>query len=173
MVPGVVTGVQEDALPPPQAEMPPVRAAKSRAMPSMVLPGAAAGRDAEEEQAGENRAALRIPRDAAGRLIDGDAGGGLACRGGDGEGGRARAVGGDGDRAGGSKLEEGAFCAPDMVVPMMAVKVTLPVKPGLGCTVIVEVLPVVAPAVTVTAVPEMVKVGPCATVTVCVPVAAL
>jgi hypothetical protein len=53
---------------------------------------------------------------------------------------------------------------------MAAVIATLPVKPPLGVTVIVEVLPVVAPGATVTAAPPIVKLGD-TTVTVAVPVA--
>lgn len=50
---------------------------------------------------------------------------------------------------------------------MAAVSVTLPVKPPLGVTVIVEVLPVVAPgAAMVTAVPPTVKLGTMAALTV-------
>jgi len=52
------------------------------------------------------------------------------------------------------------------------VRVTLPVKPPLGVTVIVEALPVVAPGARLTAVPVMVKVGPAgATVTDAKPMA--
>jgi hypothetical protein len=53
---------------------------------------------------------------------------------------------------------------------MTAVIATLPVKPPVGVTVIVEVLPVVAPGATVTATSLIVKLGD-TTVTDAVPVA--
>ena len=49
---------------------------------------------------------------------------------------------------------------------IVAVRVTLPVNPPAGVTVIVEVLPDVDPAATVAAVPAMVKVGGAGTVIV-------
>jgi len=72
------------------------------------------------------------------------------------------------------KLSVGGFWAPAGPVTT-ADSVTLPVKPPLGVTVIVEVLPVVAPALTDTAVPATVKLGVVedVTVTELVPVAAL
>jgi hypothetical protein len=59
------------------------------------------------------------------------------------------------------RLSVGVFTEPDGLVVMTAVSVTaaLPVKLFEGVTVIVELLPVVAPAVTVTAVPTTVKTG--------------
>ena len=42
----------------------------------------------------------------------------------------------------------------------LAVSATLPLKPPLGVTEIVDVLPVIAPGVTVTAVPLTAKLGP-------------
>jgi hypothetical protein len=68
------------------------------------------------------------------------------------------------------KLRVGGFCAPLGLEVTAAVRATLPVKPPLGVTVMVEVFPVVAPAVTVTAVPVIVKPGvPLVTVTEAVP----
>jgi len=64
------------------------------------------------------------------------------------------------------KLNVGRSWAPDGLDVIAAVSVTLPVKPPLGVTVIVEVLPVVAPGLTDTVVPATVKVGGAATVTV-------
>jgi hypothetical protein len=52
------------------------------------------------------------------------------------------------------------------------VSTTLPVKPPVGVTVMVEVFPVVAPAVTVTGVPVIVKPGGAVTVTEACPEAA-
>jgi hypothetical protein len=53
----------------------------------------------------------------------------------------------------------GIYCAPFGLAVMAVVSETLPVKPPTGVTVIVDVFPVVAPRVTVTAVPAIVKVG--------------
>jgi hypothetical protein len=64
------------------------------------------------------------------------------------------------------KLKVGGYWAPVGVEVMAAVSVTLPVKPPLGDTEIVEVFPVVAPAFKVTAVPLTVKPGGGGTVTV-------
>jgi hypothetical protein len=57
------------------------------------------------------------------------------------------------------KLKVGRSCAPVGVLVTAAVSATLPVKPPLGVTVIVEVFPVVAPGDTVTVVPLTVKLG--------------
>jgi hypothetical protein len=51
------------------------------------------------------------------------------------------------------KLKVGRSNAPAGPLVISAVNSTLPVKPPLGVTVIVEVLPLVAPGTTVTAVP--------------------
>jgi hypothetical protein len=51
------------------------------------------------------------------------------------------------------KLNVGRFTAPLGLAVSAAVNATLPVKPPLGVTVIVEVFPVVAPRVTVIAPP--------------------
>jgi hypothetical protein len=64
------------------------------------------------------------------------------------------------------KLNVGGYCAPAGLDVRVAVNATLPVKPPLGVTVIVEVFPVVAPGETVTAVPLTVKLGLTAVVTV-------
>ena len=66
----------------------------------------------------------------------------------------------------------GVCAAPDGLATV-PVNVTLPVKPLVGVMVMVDVLLVVAPAVSVTAAPETVKPGPAETVTVFVPVLAL
>ena len=71
------------------------------------------------------------------------------------------------------KLRVGVSCAPLGLEVMAAVRATLPVKPPLGVTVIVEVFPVVAPGLTDTAVPATVTPGAAVTVTELVPVAAL
>jgi hypothetical protein len=73
------------------------------------------------------------------------------------------------------KLKVGGYWAPFGLAVTTAVSATLPVKPPLGVTVIVEVFPVVAPGETVTAVPLTVKLGLTAVVTVteAVPVALL
>lgn len=65
------------------------------------------------------------------------------------------------------KLRVGRFCAPLGPEVTAAVSVTLPVKPLNGVTVMADVFPVVAPALTVTAVPAIVKKGvpACQTVT--------
>jgi hypothetical protein len=55
------------------------------------------------------------------------------------------------------KLNVGGLIAPFGPDVIAAVSVTLPVNPFVGVTVIVEVFPVVAPAVTVTAVPAILK----------------
>jgi hypothetical protein len=73
------------------------------------------------------------------------------------------------------KLKVGGYCALVGLDVITAVSATLPVKPPLGVTVIVNVFPVVAPGVTVTDVPPTVKVGFAAVVIVtgAVPVVAL
>jgi hypothetical protein len=68
------------------------------------------------------------------------------------------------------KLKVGAFWALLGLEVMAAVSATLPVNPPAGVMVMAEVFPVVAPAVTVTAVPAIAKV-PAVTVTEAVPVA--
>jgi len=70
------------------------------------------------------------------------------------------------------KLSVGRFWAPAGLDVIAAVSATLPVKPPLGDTVIVEVLPEVAPALIDTAVPPTVNLG-FVTVTEEVPVVAL
>jgi hypothetical protein len=57
------------------------------------------------------------------------------------------------------KLKVGGAKAPLGLVERAAVRATLPVKPPVGVTVIVEVLPVVAPGAMLTAVPLTVKLG--------------
>jgi hypothetical protein len=57
------------------------------------------------------------------------------------------------------KLKVGGNTAPLGLVVRTAVRPTLPVKPPVGVTVIVEVLPVVAPGATLTAEPLTVKLG--------------
>jgi hypothetical protein len=57
------------------------------------------------------------------------------------------------------KLRVGGYWAPEGLEVTVAVRATLPVKPPLGVTEMVEVLPVVAPGATVTAVPLTVKLG--------------
>jgi hypothetical protein len=57
------------------------------------------------------------------------------------------------------KLKVGGAEAPLGLVVRAAVRVTLPVKPPVGVTVIIEVLPVVAPAAILTAVRLTVKSG--------------
>ena len=57
------------------------------------------------------------------------------------------------------KLKVGGITAPVGLLVRAAVRVTLPVKPPVGVTVIVEVLPVVAPAAMLTGVPLTVKLG--------------
>jgi hypothetical protein len=90
---------------------------------------------------------------------------------GDGERGRSSGSAGNGDRAGcteaqrGQILSTGRFGCDDRRYRYAAGE-----APALGVTVIVEVLPVVAPAATVTAAPPTVKLGG-TTVTVAVPVA--
>ena len=69
------------------------------------------------------------------------------------------------------KLRVGGSCAPFALEVTAAVSATLPVKPPVGVTVMVEVFPVVAPGVTVTAVPVIVKPGGAVTVTEACPVA--
>ena len=69
------------------------------------------------------------------------------------------------------KLNVGASEAPAGLVATTAVSATLPVKPPLGVTEIVEVLPVVAPGLIDTAVPVTVKLGTAVTVTDPVPLA--
>jgi hypothetical protein len=68
------------------------------------------------------------------------------------------------------KLRVGGYCAPDGLEVTEAVNATLPVKPPVGVTVIVDAFAVVAPAVTVTALPVTVKLGFTAVVTETVPV---
>jgi len=48
------------------------------------------------------------------------------------------------------KFSTGGFCAPEGLAVMTAVSATFPVKPPAGVTTMVDVFPVVAPAVTVT-----------------------
>ena len=57
------------------------------------------------------------------------------------------------------KLKVGGYWAPAGLDVMVAVSTTLPVKPLLGVTVIVDVFAVVAPGATVTDVPAMAKLG--------------
>ena len=57
------------------------------------------------------------------------------------------------------KLKVGGITAPLGLVVRTAVRITLPVKPPVGVTVIVEVLPVVAPAAMLTGVLLTVKLG--------------
>ena len=57
------------------------------------------------------------------------------------------------------KVRVGGYWLPVGLDVIVAVSVTLPVKPLLGERVMVEVLPVAAPGVTVTAVPLKVKLG--------------
>jgi hypothetical protein len=57
------------------------------------------------------------------------------------------------------KLKVGGAVTPLGLVVRAAVRVTLPVKPPVGVTVIVEVLPVVAPAAMLSGVPVTVKLG--------------
>jgi hypothetical protein len=70
------------------------------------------------------------------------------------------------------KLRVGGSCAPLGPEVTAAVSATLPVKPPDGVTVMMDVFPVVAPAVTVTAVPVIVKPGGAVTVTEACPEAA-
>lgn len=70
------------------------------------------------------------------------------------------------------KLNVGGSMAPAGLVASTAVMVTLPVKPPAGVSVMVEVLPVVAPGAIETAVPTSEKLdGGGATVTSAVPMA--
>ena len=64
------------------------------------------------------------------------------------------------------KESVGWFCAPVGLAVIAAARATLPVKPPAGDSVIVEVLPEVAPGATVTAEPLTVKLAPAAFVTV-------
>jgi hypothetical protein len=57
------------------------------------------------------------------------------------------------------KLKVGGVVTPLGPLVRAAVRVTLPVKPPVGVTVIVEVLPVAAPAAMLTGVPLAVKLG--------------
>jgi len=57
------------------------------------------------------------------------------------------------------KLKVGGYCASAGLAVTEAVRVTLPVNPFAGDTVILVVFPVVAPLVTVTAVPLRVNLG--------------
>jgi hypothetical protein len=71
------------------------------------------------------------------------------------------------------KLTVGTWYATPVQSGMAkAVSTTLPVKPPVGVTVMVEVFPVVAPAVTVTGVPVIEKPGGAVTVTEACPEAA-
>jgi hypothetical protein len=70
------------------------------------------------------------------------------------------------------KLSVGMFCALAGLPDTAAVSATLPVKPLLGVTVIVDVFPLVAPGSIDTAVPVTVKLGTAVTITVVVPLAA-
>jgi len=67
------------------------------------------------------------------------------------------------------KLNVGRFTAPDGLVVIAAVNATLPVRPPAGVTLIVEVLPVVAPGAMATAVPLTVKPAGAETITEVVP----
>jgi len=73
------------------------------------------------------------------------------------------------------KLNVGGYTAPIGLEVTAAVRATLPVKPPAGVTVMVEVFPLVAPGVTVTAVPLTVIPGGTGgvTITEAVPVFAL
>jgi hypothetical protein len=64
------------------------------------------------------------------------------------------------------KLSVGRYWAPNGLDVMDAVSATLPVKPPLGVTEIVEVFPVVAPRATEITEPVIVKLGVTAVVTV-------
>ena len=68
------------------------------------------------------------------------------------------------------KLTVGGYWAPAGLEVRVAVSVTLPMNPPDGVTVTVDVFDVVAPGVTLTAVPPMVKLGFTAIVTVTEPV---
>jgi hypothetical protein len=57
------------------------------------------------------------------------------------------------------KLKVGGAVTPLGLVVRAAVRVTLPVKPSVGVTLIVEVLPVVAPAAMMSGVPVILKLG--------------
>jgi hypothetical protein len=57
------------------------------------------------------------------------------------------------------KLKVGRLSAPVGLEVTAAVKTTLPVKPPMGVTVMVEAFPVAAPRATVTTVPLMLKPG--------------
>lgn len=57
------------------------------------------------------------------------------------------------------KLTVGRYCAPAGLDVTVAESATSPVKPAIGVSVTVDVLPVVAPGVTERAVPLTVKVG--------------
>jgi hypothetical protein len=73
------------------------------------------------------------------------------------------------------KLKVGRYCAPVGLDVTEAVSATLPVKPPLGVTVIIDVFPEDAPGLIDTALAPTVKLGGTATVTVTelLPVAAL
>ncbi len=64
------------------------------------------------------------------------------------------------------KLKVGRSCALVGLLVTAAVSATLPVKPPAGVTVMVDVFAVVAPGVTVTAVPPIVKLGATVALTV-------
>ena len=68
------------------------------------------------------------------------------------------------------KLSAGTLTAPAGLAVMDAESEMAPVNPPAGVMVSMDVLPVVAPAATETAVPLIEKVGACVTVTVAVPV---
>lgn len=72
------------------------------------------------------------------------------------------------------KLSVGEF-APDRLEAMLAVSATFPVNPFTGVTLMIDVLPEVAPAATAKAAPLTVKLGSgaAATVTVADPLARL
>src|ERR1019366_6442566 len=63
------------------------------------------------------------------------------------------------------KLKVGRFRAPIGLEVIAAVSATVPVNPGCGVTVIVEVFPVIPPALTVVEVPEIAKPGAVVTAT--------
>jgi hypothetical protein len=64
------------------------------------------------------------------------------------------------------KLNVGGSWAPVGLDVTAAVSATLPVNPPLGVTVMVDVLPLVAPGLTVTAEPVIAKLGGTAAVTI-------
>lgn len=70
------------------------------------------------------------------------------------------------------KLREGGVTALTGPPEIAAARLTLPVNPATGVTVMVDVLPELEPAVTVTFVPVIVKLGPAEADTVTEPVPA-